>query len=30
LSKKGGAYDNMDRVIKMARANQAFAHYRWN
>lgn len=29
LAKKGGAYDTMERVIKMARANQAFAHYRW-
>jgi small subunit ribosomal protein S7 len=28
-SEKGGAYDMMVRVIKMAKANQAFAHYRW-
>lgn len=29
-SKRGGAYDMLDRVLKMAKANQAFAHYRWN
>jgi len=30
FAKKGGAYEMLERVLKMAKANQAFAHYRWN
>jgi small subunit ribosomal protein S7 len=28
-SQQGGAYKRKDDIFKMAKANQAFAHYRW-
>ena len=28
-SSKGGAYKRKDDIFRMAKANQAFAHYRW-
>ena len=29
LSQQGGAYKKKDDIYRMARANKAFAHYRW-
>ncbi len=29
LSQQGGAYKRKDDIFRMAKANQAFAHYRW-
>ena len=28
-SQQGGAYKRKDDIFRMAKANQAFAHYRW-